>query len=64
MTNNGNGTQTATVETLTAEVRVLMVGSRQITPSVVKQLDRVNYERVALYTEASELPLIILAGLR
>jgi hypothetical protein len=34
-----SGIQTATVETLTAEVRVLMVGSRQITLSVAKQLD-------------------------
>lgn len=33
------GTQTATVETLTAEVRVLMVGSRQVTLSVYRQLD-------------------------
>lgn len=32
-------TNTATVETLTAEVRVLMVGSRQVTLSVAKQLD-------------------------
>lgn len=32
----------ATVETLTAEVRVLMVGSRQITLSVARQLDRVG----------------------
>lgn len=32
---------TATVETLTAEVRVLMVGSRQVTMSVAKQLDEV-----------------------
>jgi hypothetical protein len=30
---------TATVETLTAEVRVLMVGSRQVTMSMFKQLD-------------------------
>ncbi|MDZ7884746.1 MAG: hypothetical protein U5N53_18495 [Mycobacterium sp.] len=30
---------TATVETLTAEVRVLMVGNRQITSGVYKQLD-------------------------
>jgi hypothetical protein len=34
-------TETATVETLTAEVRVLMVGNRQITLSVFRQLDRV-----------------------
>jgi hypothetical protein len=33
------GKSTATVETLTAEVRVLMVGSRQVTLSVVRQLD-------------------------
>lgn len=32
-------TTTATVETLTAEVRVLMVGNRQITVSVARQLD-------------------------
>ncbi len=32
---------TATVETLTAEVRVLMVGNRQVTASVAKQLDHV-----------------------
>jgi hypothetical protein len=30
---------TATVEVLTAEVRVLMVGSRQVTLSVYRQLD-------------------------
>lgn len=32
-------TETATVELLTAEVRVLMVGSRQVTLSVARQLD-------------------------
>ena len=36
------GTNTATIETLTAEVRVLMVGSRQVTLSVARQLDRVR----------------------
>lgn len=35
-------TNTATVETLAAEVRVLMVGNRQITLSVARQLDRVG----------------------
>jgi hypothetical protein len=35
----GNGQHTATVEALTAEVRVLMVGSRQVTMSVYNQLD-------------------------
>lgn len=34
------GPMTATVETLTAEVRVLMVGSRQVTLSVYRQLDK------------------------
>lgn len=38
-------TATATVEVLTAEVRVLMVGSRQITLSVSRQLDRVPWRR-------------------
>jgi hypothetical protein len=36
--------KTATVETLTAEVRVLMVGSRQVTLSVYGQLDWAEYE--------------------
>lgn len=43
MTNNTNS---ATVDTLTAEVRVLMVGNRQITQSVAKQLDTAPYEDV------------------
>ena len=43
---SANGTQTATVETLTAEVRVLMVGSRQITLSVAKQLDVIPLSRL------------------
>lgn len=42
----GGGQGTATVEVLTAEVRVLMVGSRQITASVVRQLDRVGWQLV------------------
>jgi hypothetical protein len=33
---------TATVEVLTAEVRVLMVGSRQVTLSVARQLDEID----------------------
>ena len=37
---------TATVETLTAEVRVLMVGSRQVTLSVYRQLDQVEPESI------------------
>jgi hypothetical protein len=37
------GPASATVEVLTAEVRVLMVGSRQITLSVYRQLDEVAF---------------------
>jgi len=37
---------TATVETLTAEVRVLMVGSRQVTLSVYGQLDFIDSARI------------------
>lgn len=36
------GTQLAEVQTLTAEVRVLMVGNRQVTLSVFRQLDTVH----------------------
>lgn len=39
-------TNQATVETLTAEVRILTVGNRQITQSVAKQLDQVPIEQV------------------
>lgn len=39
-------TNTAKIETLTAEVRVLVVGSRQVTLSVFRQLDRVSPERI------------------
>lgn len=38
--------ESATVEVLTAEVRVLMVGSRQITLSVARQLDDVDPEEM------------------
>lgn len=41
-----NGSSTATIETLTAEVRVLMVGNRQVTLSVARQLDRAPLEEV------------------
>lgn len=34
------------VEVLTAQVRVLMVGSRQVTLSVFRQLDEVDFEEV------------------
>jgi hypothetical protein len=40
---------TATVETLTAEVRALVVGSRQITLSVAKQLDVVPLAQLRLF---------------
>ena len=39
-------TTAARVEVLTAEVRVLMVGSRQVTLSVYAQLDRVEPEEI------------------
>lgn len=38
--------ETATVEVLTAEVRVLMVGSRQVTLSVARQLDDVSPDEI------------------
>jgi hypothetical protein len=41
-TERSTSTQTATVEVLTAQVRVLQVGSRQVTLSVYRQLDHVN----------------------
>lgn len=37
-----NNQQSATVETLVAEVRILTVGNRQITTSIARQLDVVN----------------------
>lgn len=52
---------TATVETLTAEVRVLMVGNRQITLSVAKQLDRVPLKDVTPMgrVSISDRPIVI-----
>lgn len=44
---------TATVEALTAQVRVLMVGSRQITLSVYWQLDDVGPELIELFGRVS-----------
>ena len=46
---NTNGSTTATVETLRAEVRVLQVGSRQITQSVARQLDDVPFEEIEVF---------------
>jgi hypothetical protein len=44
---------TATVETLTAEVRTLVVGSRQVTLSVYNQLDEVPYDDVEPFGRVS-----------
>lgn len=38
--------QTATVEMLTAEVRVLMIGSQRVTLSIYRQLDMVKPEAI------------------
>lgn len=46
---NANGSATATVETLTAEVRVLQVGNRQITLSVARQLDHIPLPRLEVF---------------
>lgn len=40
---------TATIETLTAEVRTLMLGSRQVTLSVAKQLDTVPLSTLQVF---------------
>ena len=42
-------TATATIETLTAEVRTLVVGSRQVTLSIAKQLDIVDLSRLRVF---------------
>jgi len=42
-------TTTATIETLTAEVRTLVLGSRQITLSMAKQLDVVDLSRLRVF---------------
>lgn len=55
-------TTTATVETLTAEVRTLVVGSRQVTLSVAKQLDVVTLENLTVMGRVSlksEFPMVI-----
>jgi hypothetical protein len=46
MTNTLAGPSQATVQTLAAEVRVLMVGSRQVTLSVYRQLDTVRPDAI------------------
>ena len=45
---------TATVETITAEVRVLMVGNRQVTLSVYRQLDIVDLHWVEPFGRVSD----------
>jgi len=45
----GDAVSTATVQTLTAEVRTLVVGSRQITMSVAKQLDVVPLTQLQVF---------------
>lgn len=47
------GAATATVETLTAEVRVLMVGSRQVTLSVYRQLDWLEASAIVAFGRVS-----------
>ena len=44
---------TATVETLTAEVRVLMVGTRQVTLSIFGQLDDVAIDKIEPFGRVS-----------
>lgn len=45
--------ETATVETLAAEVRVMMIGKRQVTLSVVRQLDVVRPDDVEPFGRVS-----------
>ena len=47
-------TETATVAVLTAEVRVLQVGRRQITMSVFRQLDRIDPEDIEPFGGVSD----------
>jgi hypothetical protein len=53
MTTTANGGSTATVETLTPEVRVLQVGNRQVTMSVAKQLDSVPLAEIEVFGRVS-----------
>ena len=46
MSNDGDGRRDARVQVLTAEVRTLVVGSRQVTLSVYSQLDEVEFEQI------------------
>lgn len=56
---------TATVEVLTAEVQVLMVGSRQVTLSVYRQLDRVlprEIEPFGRVNDSKDPPMLAVVG--
>lgn len=65
-----SATTTARVEVLTAEVRVLMVGSRQVTLSVFRQLDRVDHRdiepwgRISDKAEANDTVTVVGRSLR
>jgi hypothetical protein len=48
-----NPSTTATVETLTAQVRVLMVGSRQVTLSIFDQLDSCHPDLITPFGRVS-----------
>jgi hypothetical protein len=47
--------ETATVELLTAEVRVLQVGRRQITLSVYRQLDSVTSDEIEPFGRVADI---------
>jgi hypothetical protein len=48
-----SGRETATVETLTASVKTLMVGARQVTLTIFKQLDVVGYHEMTPFGRVS-----------
>jgi hypothetical protein len=52
--NGSNGSTQATVRTLTAEVKVLMVGNRQVTLSVYRQLDAVRPDQIEPFGRVSD----------
>ena len=47
------GKSEATVTTLTAEVKTLMIGSRQVTLSIWHQLDRVHPDKITTFGRVS-----------
>jgi hypothetical protein len=56
MAANGRASQSATVEVLTAEVRTLHVGSRQVTLSVYRQLDWVPADEIEPWGRVQDKP--------